>query len=220
MGDMCYYRMDMKVKLNSRIDSSSTTKDNLDVMLSNGTLSSENCEVYMDIAATFEEKDLRSFFSKASDYAISMASISTFQIYLLLTQLQYSGTQAMAAKVSLLTIGLQAIVDSYLCLFHLTAGIIAQVCTFVHVLQQTLIFYHSLSFRPFRRLPFSSSLFSRYLKCDICSRFGKPDARKVFPMAGLSCAENSRRYIHVFTALCCVVFSFPIMDGYVCTRRL
>lgn len=98
----------------------------------------------MDIAAKFEEKDLRSFFSKASDYAILMASISTFQIYLLLTQLQYSGTQAMAAKVSLLTIGLQAIVDSYLCLFHLTAGIIAQVRTFVHVLNTfrlTLTFF-------------------------------------------------------------------------------
>uniref|UniRef100_K3W5M7 RING-type E3 ubiquitin transferase n=1 Tax=Globisporangium ultimum (strain ATCC 200006 / CBS 805.95 / DAOM BR144) TaxID=431595 RepID=K3W5M7_GLOUD len=91
-----------------------------------GTLASVNCGLYLKIDTTFQEENLNVFFSKASRYAVIMTLIAMGEIYFLLRQLQVSNTQATAAKVSLLTIGQQAIVDSYLCLGHLTVGIVAQ----------------------------------------------------------------------------------------------
>lgn len=91
-----------------------------------GTLASVNCGLYLKIDTTFQEENLNVFFSKASNYAILMTFISMAEIYVLLRQLQLTNTQATAAKVSLLTIGQQAILDSYLCLGHLTVGIVAQ----------------------------------------------------------------------------------------------
>lgn len=92
-----------------------------------GTIASVNCGLYLKIETTFQEENLNVFFSKASRYAVLMTLIAMSEIYFLLRQLQISNTQATAAKVSLLTIGQQAIVDSYLCLGHLTVGIVAQV---------------------------------------------------------------------------------------------
>lgn len=92
-----------------------------------GTLASVNCGLYLTIDASFQEENLNMFFAKASRYAVIMTFIAMGEIYFLLRQLQISSTQATAAKVSLLTIGQQAIVDSYLCLGHLTIGIVAQV---------------------------------------------------------------------------------------------
>jgi hypothetical protein len=40
--------------------------------------------------------------------------------------MESTNTQANAAKVSLLSIGIQAIMDAYLCLLHLTAGIVVE----------------------------------------------------------------------------------------------
>ncbi|CAI5720737.1 unnamed protein product [Peronospora effusa] len=91
-----------------------------------GTLASVNCGLYLKLDTTFQEENLNLFFAKASRYAVIMTFIAMAEIYFLLRQLQISSTQASAAKVSLLTIGQQAIVDSYLCLGHLTVGIVAQ----------------------------------------------------------------------------------------------
>ena len=41
-------------------------------------------------------------------------------------QMDYTNTQAGVAKVSLLTIGAQAMMDAYLCLLHLTLGIVME----------------------------------------------------------------------------------------------
>ncbi|KAL4168374.1 hypothetical protein KRP22_011776 [Phytophthora ramorum] len=91
-----------------------------------GTLASVNCGLYLKLDTTFQEENLNVFFAKASRYAVIMTFMAMAEIYFLLRQLQISSTQATAAKVSLVTIGQQAIVDSYLCLGHLTVGIVAQ----------------------------------------------------------------------------------------------
>ena len=46
------------------------------------------------------------------------------QVLLLLRQMESTPTQATASKVSLLMLGQQAVMDAYLCLLHLTTGII------------------------------------------------------------------------------------------------
>lgn len=45
-----------------------------------------------------------------------------FQVILLIRQMEATSNQATAAKVSLATLGTQAIMDAYLCLLHLTIG--------------------------------------------------------------------------------------------------
>nr|KYP53370.1 Transmembrane E3 ubiquitin-protein ligase 1 [Cajanus cajan] len=51
-------------------------------------------------------------------------AVSFLQVLLLIRQMEHSSTQSGAAKVSILMIGQQAIMDAYLCLLHLTAGIL------------------------------------------------------------------------------------------------
>jgi len=113
-----------------------------------GTLASVNCGLYLTIDASFQEENLNMFFAKASRYAVIMTFIAMGEIYFLLRQLQISSTQATAAKVSLLTIGQQAIVDSYLCLGHLTIGIVAQVyCAVILVVRCRVVWALTCSLR-------------------------------------------------------------------------
>ena len=46
-----------------------------------------------------------------------------WQVLMLIRQMEATSTQALAASVSLLCIGHQAILDAYLCLLHLTTGV-------------------------------------------------------------------------------------------------
>ncbi|OEL30330.1 hypothetical protein BAE44_0008654 [Dichanthelium oligosanthes] len=57
---------------------------------------------------------------------LSFQLISFLQVLLLIRQMEHSNTQSGAAKVSILMIGQQAIMDAYLCLLHLTAGILVE----------------------------------------------------------------------------------------------
>jgi len=55
-------------------------------------------------------------------YACTIDMFRCAQILLLIRQMEATSTQALAAKVSAITIGQQAIIDAYMCLAHLTAG--------------------------------------------------------------------------------------------------
>ncbi|KAK9048633.1 hypothetical protein SSX86_032401, partial [Deinandra increscens subsp. villosa] len=83
--------------------------DCLSPMLMNAT--SVNIEVY---------------YNKAVNYTLMVTFISFLQVLLLIRQMEHSNTQSGAAKVSILMIGQQAIMDAYLCLLHLTAGILVE----------------------------------------------------------------------------------------------
>ena len=55
-----------------------------------------------------------------------VTAASFMQVLLLVRQIDYSNARTSAVKVSLLTIGQQAVMDSYLCLMHLTTGIVVE----------------------------------------------------------------------------------------------
>ncbi|CAL5406563.1 unnamed protein product [Camellia sinensis] len=63
------------------------------------------------------------YYNKAVNYTLM---VSFLQVLLLIRQMEHSNTQSGAAKVSILMIGQQAIMDAYLCLLHLTAGILVE----------------------------------------------------------------------------------------------
>lgn len=66
------------------------------------------------------------YYNKAVNYTLMVTFISFLQVLCLIRQMDHSNTQSGAAKVSLLMIGQQAIMDAYLCLLHLTAGILVE----------------------------------------------------------------------------------------------
>ncbi|KAK9150180.1 hypothetical protein Syun_008489 [Stephania yunnanensis] len=66
------------------------------------------------------------YYNKAVNYTLMVTFISFMQVLLLIRQMEHSNTQSGAAKVSILVIGQQAIMDAYLCLLHLTAGILVE----------------------------------------------------------------------------------------------
>ncbi|CAN6454400.1 unnamed protein product [Victoria cruziana] len=64
------------------------------------------------------------YYNKAVNYTLMVTFMSFLQVLLLIRQMEHSSTQSGAAKISILMIGQQAIMDAYLCLLHLTAGIL------------------------------------------------------------------------------------------------
>ncbi|XP_075488713.1 transmembrane E3 ubiquitin-protein ligase FLY2-like [Primulina tabacum] len=66
------------------------------------------------------------YYNKAINYTLMVTFISFLEVLLLIRQMEHSNTQSGAAKVSLPMIAHQAIMDAYLCLLHLTAGILVE----------------------------------------------------------------------------------------------
>ncbi|KAK4766504.1 hypothetical protein SAY87_008146 [Trapa incisa] len=66
------------------------------------------------------------YYSKAVNYTLMVTFVSFFLVLLLIRQMEHSHTQSGAAKVSVVMIGQQAIIDAYLCLLHLTAGVLVE----------------------------------------------------------------------------------------------
>ncbi|KAF0717459.1 Aste57867_2274 [Aphanomyces stellatus] len=139
--EQCVYTLDMDVR---REKSKPGPVNSVGAMA--GLAGSDVCGLYWRANVTFVEENFNVFYTKASAYAIIMALLCLGQIYLLLKQLQQSSTPAAAAKASLVTIGLQAVVDSYLCLLHLTTGIVAQ---HIFTLFATVSFFQLIIFSIF-----------------------------------------------------------------------
>lgn len=89
-----------------------------------GHFVSEVCRTEMTVVlATLDTETL---FGKAINYTLLVTIVSFIQVIVLIRQMEMTSTQAGARRVSLMTVGLQAVVDSYLCLGHLTMGIAVQ----------------------------------------------------------------------------------------------
>ncbi|KAM7249322.1 hypothetical protein ACFE04_016854 [Oxalis oulophora] len=67
--------------------------------------------------------NIEAYYNKAVNYTLM---VSFLQVLLLIRQMEHGSTQSGAAKVSILMVGQQAIMDAYLCLLHLTAGILVE----------------------------------------------------------------------------------------------
>jgi len=86
-----------------------------------GILRSPNCNFKLDVEASSVEFNV--YFSKAVSYVIMESFASIVQIIVLLRQIEYTSSQSLASRVSLATIGMQAMLDSYLCLIHLIVAV-------------------------------------------------------------------------------------------------
>lgn len=92
--------------------------------LMSGRLVSEACRTTVNIGLSI--LDTEKPFVKAINYTLLVTFVAFTQVLVLIRQMEMTSTQAGANRVSLLTVGLQTISDSYLCLAHLTIGIALQ----------------------------------------------------------------------------------------------
>lgn len=83
-------------------------------------------ECFSPISLNATSLNIEVYYNKAVNYTLMVTFISFLQVLLLIRQMEHSNTQSGAAKVSILMIGQQAIMDAYLCLLHLTAGILVE----------------------------------------------------------------------------------------------
>ncbi|OVA00378.1 hypothetical protein BVC80_1183g82 [Macleaya cordata] len=83
-------------------------------------------ECFSPIVLNATSVNVELYYNKAVNYTLMVTFISFLQVLLLIRQMEHSNTQSGAAKVSILMIGHQAIMDAYLCLLHLTAGILVE----------------------------------------------------------------------------------------------
>ncbi|GAM19291.1 hypothetical protein SAMD00019534_024660 [Acytostelium subglobosum LB1] len=88
----------------------------------NGQYTSNLCKIDLTIDASSIIMSI--YRAKWVNYVIMVSLCSFVQIFVLIKQMDNSGTQAGAAKVSLYTVGMQAIMDAYLFLLHLTGGVV------------------------------------------------------------------------------------------------
>lgn len=89
-----------------------------------GAFVSEACDTHMTIILS--TLDTETLFGKAINYTLLVTVVAFAQVIVLIRQMEMTSTQAGARRVSLMTVGLQAVADSYLCLAHLTMGIAVQ----------------------------------------------------------------------------------------------
>lgn len=81
---------------------------------------------HTDITLILSTLDTETLFGKAINYTLLVTVVAFAQVIVLIRQMEMTSTQAGARRISLLTVGLQAVADSYLCLGHLTMGIAVQ----------------------------------------------------------------------------------------------
>lgn len=89
-----------------------------------GSFISPTC--HTKISFVLSTLDTETLFGKAINYTLLVTIVAFIQVIVLIRQMEMTSTQAGARRVSLMTVGLQAVADSYLCLGHLTMGIAVQ----------------------------------------------------------------------------------------------
>lgn len=115
----CSFRVDLRFKTEEEkserqpIEGSRTYK---------GRIVSDNCHFSLRVNGT--QVLVEKYHSKAINYTLVVSIINFIQVALIIRQMERTNTQASAAKVSILTIALQAILDAYICLSHLTGGLV------------------------------------------------------------------------------------------------
>ncbi|KAI9290201.1 hypothetical protein BC943DRAFT_270351 [Umbelopsis sp. AD052] len=86
---------------------------------------SANCEMVMEMEDSNGIK-IEKYYKKAISYATLASIVAFIQIFLLIHQMEYTPTPSSVSNVSYWTIAMQSTMDGYLCLIHLTTGVVVQ----------------------------------------------------------------------------------------------
>ncbi|KAF9941149.1 hypothetical protein BGZ67_005804 [Mortierella alpina] len=84
---------------------------------------SPNCRLALGVKNSVGMKREK-LYAKAVNYAGLAGSLAFIQVFLLVRQMEYTPTPSSVSKVSYWTIAIQVFIDSYLCMLHLTTGVL------------------------------------------------------------------------------------------------
>ncbi|KAG0202643.1 hypothetical protein BGX28_004903 [Mortierella sp. GBA30] len=84
---------------------------------------SPNCRLALGVNSSVGMKREK-FYAKAVNYAGMAGTLAFVQVFLLVRQMEYTPTPSSVSKVSYWTIAIQVFIDSYLCMLHLTTGVL------------------------------------------------------------------------------------------------
>jgi len=120
-GLACQFLFDLEAPpvCTSPAQCSKRDRQNSWAMALNGKITSENCQVALNVTTDAFRIDWEKASPRAIVYGVFMVAVCLAQIVVLLKQLHYSDTQSAAARVSLLCIGHQAVMDALICIVHL-----------------------------------------------------------------------------------------------------
>lgn len=93
-----------------------------DLYLVDGSLVSLGCVVGMGVSA--ETFILAEFLQKTAVYALLVCFVTLIQLFAAVRQMDHCSSPASAMRVSIVTLGQQTVIDSYICLFHLTSALV------------------------------------------------------------------------------------------------
>ncbi|KAI9477893.1 MAG: hypothetical protein EXX96DRAFT_229516 [Benjaminiella poitrasii] len=94
-------------------------------LLLSSEMYSPNCQLLL---ATTHSNGIKieNYYNKAMTYASAASLIAVIQIFTLIHQMEYTPTPSSVSNVSYWTVAMQAIMDGYLCLLHLTTGVVIE----------------------------------------------------------------------------------------------
>ena len=125
----CFVHFDLQVKgvksANRAATDDAETFPKLAPVQFSGKGAGKVCNASLSTTFTALHIDLPRALRKASVFTLLVTITSIAQIYLVMHQLNArSNTQAAALKVSLVSVGMQSILDSYMCLVYLTSSVV------------------------------------------------------------------------------------------------
>ncbi|KAG1174625.1 hypothetical protein G6F70_004731 [Rhizopus microsporus] len=94
-------------------------------LLLSAELYSPNCQLLLSIDKEPGIK-IEKYYRKAVAYAGMATAIAIIQIFALIHQMEFTPTPSSVSNVSYWTIAIQAVMDGYLCLLHLTTGVVIE----------------------------------------------------------------------------------------------
>lgn len=94
-----------------------------DISLAGVAVAQDSCQG-MNITLQMETVQLLEYTRKTSRYSLLLTVITCLQILVTIGQTEHTRSHSNSTRVSAITIGHQAVLDAYMCLFHLTSGIL------------------------------------------------------------------------------------------------
>eukprot|EP01133_Synstelium_polycarpum_P007193 gene7193-8356_t len=119
----CSFQVGLNYLPSSHINEDDPTEKDRQIFVK-ADYSSPFCRVDLEVIAS--SVLMSEYRSKWINYIVMVSLCSFIQIFVLIKQMDFTGTQSGAAKVSLYTVAMQTIIDAYLCLLHLTAGVVIE----------------------------------------------------------------------------------------------
>ncbi|KAJ3104446.1 hypothetical protein HDU97_009231 [Phlyctochytrium planicorne] len=87
----------------------------------NALIFSPECDVILKVER-MRTLLLESYYRKASVYTVLVWIVSWIELLVTAKQMQYTATQSARTKVSVVTIGMQTVIDAYMCMLHFAAA--------------------------------------------------------------------------------------------------